>query len=102
MENGLSGIRACIDDKTIAKLADIILLSQPACNEHQMPEQRFIFLVNVIQRGNVALGNNQQVNRGRRMPVGKNRYLFILIDKIAGRRAGNNLAKNTVFGHYRY
>ena len=100
MKNRLPGICTSVHDQAITVLADIELLSQLASNDYQVPKQRLVFRRDAVEGCNVAVGDEQQVNRRSRLLVTKGSDLFITIYDVCGYLASGNAAKDAVFGHF--
>ncbi len=100
MKNRLTGVQTGIQQQPIPALADLVLLRQTAGHNHQPTEQRSILLADAVERSNVTVWNDQQVNWRSRMVIAKCRYEIILIDDIRVNCSIDDLAKNTVFNHF--
>lgn len=100
MENGLTGIWTSVQDHAVPALLDAHLFSQLTGDEERARNPARIRLGDVVERGNVPVGNDQQVHRGSRMLIVEGCHLVILVCKFCASLAGNNLAKDTIFFHF--
>jgi hypothetical protein len=100
VENRLSGLLPGVDHQPVAVLTDALLLGQPPRSDNHLPQQKGIFLADTVQRGDVAVGDNQNMNRRCRLVIVKGSYLLILVSNFSGRIPSDDLAKNTIFRHF--
>ena len=60
---GLAGVRAAIGHNTVAAFSDTLLSGQLADDAKQMPDQRGVFVGDVVHRSDFLLGNDQKMHR---------------------------------------
>jgi len=79
MEYQLTGIASAIVNQTVAGLPESRLLGDLLGGQQQMAEQRLILRLAIIHRGDVLLGNDEQVNRSLRLNIVKcaNKIVFV-------------------------
>lgn len=101
VEDRLSGIGAGVDDQTIATFLQVLCLSQLASNGDEMAENRFIFWSGIIYRGNVAVGNQEDVHWSDRSSIPKGSDALILIKDGGWQAAGDDFTEDAGVGHRR-
>ena len=79
MEYGLSAIRACIDDETIASLCNPCFLRKFARNGKEIAGKWFVFGFQRADGFNVPVWNDQNVGRRDRMSIAKGSDLIITV-----------------------
>jgi hypothetical protein len=97
MQYCLSTMRAGVDDESVTFFRNALLHSQCFRHHDHMSDQRLIPGLQFIDRGDVPVGNNEQVCGGYGMNIAKSRYQVIAINDLGGSLTGDNLAKDT--GH---
>ncbi len=100
VKNALPGIRAGVQDQPVTALANLFLPGQPLRDNEQVPQQRCVFFADLVERVNMAVGNDQQMDRRGSIAVPERGSLFVFIDDLRRCFPGKNPAKNTVFSHF--
>ena len=87
-----------IDHQTVALGSDIPLCSQLFRYRKEFSHQRNMLIFQVVDRRDVGLGNEENVNQGLRLDIFEDEDLVIFIDDIGRLGLRDNLAKDTWHG----
>jgi len=79
MINGLSGILADIENKSVAPFSNTIFPGNCFGHKKQLPDQLFILRLKMINRKYVLFGYDQDMNRGLgfNIPESQNAFVFV-------------------------
>lgn len=80
MVDFLAAIAIAIDDEPVAALGDALLLSDLSRRQQQTPRHLFVLIRQVIHRGDLFIGNDQNMDRGQRANIPKCGHQFVLIN----------------------
>ena len=97
VENALSASCASVDNQTVATFADPLREGNLASGEQQLPKQAALLGGNLVQRGDVNFGDDENMHRGEWMRVLNGDGLLILIKNGGGQAMGDDLAKRAIF-----
>jgi hypothetical protein len=84
VENNLPAVWPGVDDQPVTRLADALIHSNLFRCGEQMTNQGFILARQIIDRGNVLVGDDQYMGRGDGVEVAKSGHLFIFLHLFAG------------------
>ncbi len=65
----LTGVAGRVEDDPVARLGDALFAGRPARREEELPEEVLRAVGNVVERGEVGLGDDQDVDRRLRPDV---------------------------------
>jgi hypothetical protein len=87
---------AGVYNQAVTSFADTHLFSDLASHAEQVAYQGLIFYCQVIHRGDVLIGDNQDVRGSRRVDIAENGHLFVGIELLAGSDASNDVTEDTL------
>ena len=91
----LAAVVFAIDDLAISRVADTFLSRDLGGVKNHLTEHRHVFRGQIVHRGDVLLGNNQEVDRRLRMDIVKNDNIVIFEDFGGGNFAGDDFTEDT-------
>jgi len=98
MEDGLSGVGPCVDNRAVAGLVDLLRFGDAPSHEREMSKQGFIPRGHVVEGADVLLRNDKNVDRRLGIDVFKGEASVILKHDARGNFLSGELAKQTI-GH---
>jgi hypothetical protein len=98
VEDTLSRLAVRVEDRPVPTLVVAVLLRECSCESEHRSHQRIVLDGQVVQGGDVLLGNNQHMQRRLRIDVLERHQGFILVHQCARDVARDDLAEETV-GH---
>jgi len=101
MEMGdcLSTVCAGVEDEPVTIFGNTLSYRQSFRHRDHVSNQQFILGLQFVDRGNVPVGNNEDMRAGNGMVVAKGRHQVIAVDDLGGRFTGNDLAEDTRHGY---
>jgi hypothetical protein len=96
VEDGLSGIRPSVDDGAVPGLVSALLLRNLACHESQVPNKLLIFLRHGVDRLNMFLGNDENMDRRFGIDIFECQRSVVLKDNPGWNFFADKSAKQTV------
>ena len=96
--NCLTSIIPCVNDHPIAFI-QLLRPSKVSRYGHQMAEQRFVLSDRFGLRGDMDLGNDQQVSWGLRVDIGKSDTQLVFVDSASRDLSGDDLTEQTISTH---
>jgi len=95
MKHRLACLRAVVDHQAVA-IDDSFLFCQPAGDEEQFAQQHSVFRLDAVHAGNVAIGHDEDVNRGLRAQVPESGHIIVLVEDMSLSVTRYDAAKDTV------
>jgi len=96
VENRLSTVRAGVDYRPVAILMDTLFACQLCGNNEHMSHEGLISRGKLVERMDVLVGNDQDMDRRSRVEIMESRHLFVAIDDAGRGFTVDNFAKDTV------
>ena len=96
MENHLPSMLPRVDDQAVASLINALLLDNLASEAKQVTHQRLILGGQIVDRGNVFIGDNQDVGGRHRVDIAEGGGLLVRVDDLSWRLASNNATKDAI------
>ena len=93
MKNALAGVGAVVDDRSPTGRLDASFMGDATRRKQETPQERRILGRSMVQRFDVALGNDETVCRSHRPDVGKGQELVVLEQNLGGYLFLDDLAK---------
>jgi hypothetical protein len=101
VENRLAGIWTSVDHQTVTPVLETVFFGKAATNCRQSPEQRFMFGSNLVDRLNVFIWYQEDMDGGHGPVVPESGDPFILINDLRFGIPGGNFTKRTMlFTHH--
>ena len=97
MKDRLPCLWAGVDHQSEAAFSNASLMCHHPAYQYQVTSEGFIFRLELIQRGNVFAGNDQQMDGCHGMGIGDDNYLRIFKQDLGRYFTGDNLAEDAVF-----
>jgi hypothetical protein len=103
VENSLAGVRTGVDYETVPPVLETVFFGQATANRRQSPEHRFMFRFDLVERLNVFVWYQEDMDRSHGPVVPKSGDPFILINDLRFGIPGGNFTKRTIlFAHHGY
>ena len=97
VRNGLPAMHPGVDHKPVTVFRNPLLRGQCLRHYEHVPDQRFITGLQLVYRGDMPVGNDQDMGTRNRVDIAKGRDLLISVDDRGSCFAGKDFTKYT--GH---
>jgi hypothetical protein len=101
MVDFLPAVSPTIDHRAVTVLRETFLFGDSTCRKQQFPADSQIVEREVVKRGNVAFGDDQDVRRCLRMDVAKRKDIIVFVDYRWFDLTGDHLTEQAVSHAFR-
>lgn len=84
VKDHLPGVRTGIDNQPVTGLVNPLLPGKLASDRKQPTDQQLVSFGQVVDRGNMPVGDHQDMCTGNGMDIPEGRDLFVLVKNLAG------------------
>ncbi len=96
VEDLLARVGPAVQDEPVSRLVDSLFLSEPGSHPDHATKRGLVRLGHVGDGRNGLIGDNENVGRRLRLDIPTSRHQFVLIDKIGGDFASDDLREYRV------
>jgi hypothetical protein len=96
VEHRLSGPRAVVDHRAVSLRFQSSRAGELCRNEEKMAQQRRVFRLGLLERGQVFAGNHQQVDRRLRVNVCDRHGSVVFVNDLGGSLVVNDSAEKAI------